>query len=117
VGQASTLPNGASTSAGESPAPLPTITIVPGGTATCKLRVERNGFNDRIAFDVPNLPHGVIVDDIGLSGVLVRENEFERTIVLRAEPWVPEQERTFFATAQVEGNQCTLPMVLKVRRN
>jgi hypothetical protein len=58
----------------------------------------------------------VIVDDIGLNGVLVRENEFERTIVLRAEPWVLEQDRTFFATAQVEGNQSTRPMVLQVRR-
>ena len=94
----------------------PTITIAPGGTVTCKLRVERNGFDDRIAFDVANLPHGIIVDDIGLSGVLVREKETERTIFLRAEPWVAEQDRTFHATAQVEGNQVTLPMVLRVRQ-
>lgn len=92
------------------------ITIAPGGTVTCKLRVERNGFDDRIPFDVPNLPHGVIVDDIGLSGILVREKETERLFVLRAEPWVADQDRTFFATGQVEGNQSTLPMVLKVRK-
>ena len=61
-----------------------------------------------------NLPHGVIVDDIGLSGVLVREKELERTITLRAEPWVPEQEWTFYATAQVEGNQATRPLVIRV---
>jgi WD40 repeat protein len=91
------------------------VTIAPGGSVTCKLRVERNGFDDRIAFDVTNLPHGIIVDDIGLSGVLVREKEFERPIVLRAEPWVADQERTFQATAQVEGNQVTLPLVLRVR--
>ena len=66
---------------------------------------QRNGFDDRIAFDVANLPHGVIVDDIGLSGVLIPEKQTERTIFLRAEPWVPEQTRPFFATAQVEGNQ------------
>jgi hypothetical protein len=92
------------------------VTIAPGGSVTCKLRVERNGFDDRIAFDVTNLPHGIIVDDIGLSGVLVREKEFERPIVLRAEPWVPEQDRTFQATAQVDGNQVTLPLVIKVRK-
>ena len=63
-----------------------------------------------------NLPHGIIVDDIGLSGVLVREKEFERPIVLRAESWVPEQERLFYATAQVEGNQSTRPLVIKVTR-
>jgi hypothetical protein len=92
------------------------LTITPGGTITCILRVERSGFDDRIAFDVANLPHGIIVDDIGLSGVLIPEKRTERTIFLRAEPWVPEQTRTFFATAQVDGNQCSLPMVLRVER-
>ncbi len=57
-----------------------------------------------------------VVDDIGLSGVLVREKETERTIFLRAEPWVPEQTRVFFAVGQVEGNQVSCPMVLHVRR-
>src|SRR5206468_2302692 len=66
------------------------VVITPGGSTKCKLRVERNGFDDRIAFDVANLPHGVIVDDIGLSGVLIPEKQTERTIFLRAEPWVQE---------------------------
>ena len=92
------------------------VTLAPGGSVMCKLRVERNGFDDRIAFDIGNLPHGVIVDDIGLSGVLVREKELERTIFLRAEPWVPEQSRLFHATAQVDGNQVSLPIRLHVRR-
>jgi len=94
----------------------PEITIAPGGTITCKLRVERGDFKERIPFDVANLPHGVIVDDIGLSGVLITENQTERTIFLRAEPWVGEQSRTFFATAQVDGNQVSLPMVLHVKK-
>jgi WD domain, G-beta repeat len=92
------------------------VMIAPGGLTKCKLRVERNGFEDRIAFDVANLPHGVIVDDIGLSGVLIPEKQTERTIFLRAEPWVPQQTRTFFATAQVEGNQSSLPLVLTVKQ-
>jgi hypothetical protein len=29
---------------------------------------------------------------------------------------VPEQDRTFQATAQVDGNQVTLPLILKVRK-
>jgi WD40 repeat protein len=94
----------------------PELSITPGGTVTCKLRVERHGFDDRIQFDVPNLPHGVIVDDIGLNGILIPEGKTERTMFLRAEPWVPEQSRTFFAVAQVEGNQVSCPMVLHVRR-
>jgi hypothetical protein len=98
------------------PSGSPEVTIAPGGTVTLKLRVERNGFDGRIAFEAANLPHGIIVDDIGLSGVLVREKEFERPIVLRAEPWVVEQERLFYATAQVEGNQSTRPLVIRVKK-
>lgn len=94
----------------------PEITIPPGGSVTCKLRVERNGFDDRIAFDVPNLPHGIIVDDIGLSGILIPEGQTERTVFLRAESWVPDQTRVFFAQANVEGNQVSCPMVIVVRK-
>jgi WD40 repeat protein len=94
--------------------PANEVVISPGGSTKCKLRVEREGFDDRIAFNVANLPHGVIVDDIGLSGVLIPEKQTERTIFLRAEPWVGEQTRLFFATAQVEGNQSSQPMVLRV---
>ncbi len=90
------------------------VTISPGGTVTLKLHVERTGFDGRIGFEAANLPHGIIVDDIGLSGVLVREKETERLIVLRAESWVPDQERAFYATAQVEGNQVTRPLVIRV---
>ena len=114
-GEALATPDSSAPGASLLPATENVVTIAPGGTVTLKLRVERNGFDDRIAFDVANLPHGIIVDDIGLSGVLVREKEIERTIVLRAEPWVPEQERLFFATAQVEGNQSTRPLVIRVQ--
>jgi hypothetical protein len=93
----------------------PEITIHPGEMVSCHLRVERNGFNDRIQLDVHNLPHGVIVDDIGLNGILIPEGQTERTIFLRAEPWVPEQSREFFAVAQVEGNQASLPMKIHVK--
>ena len=51
------------------------VTIAPGGKIALKLRAERNGFEDRIAFEVANLPHGIIVDDIGLSGVLIPEKQ------------------------------------------
>lgn len=96
--------------------PMPELTIAPGGKIAVQLRVDRDDFDDRIAFDVANLPHGVIVDDIGLSGVLIPEKQTERTIFLRAEPWVQEQTRPFFATAQVEGNQSSLPMLLTVAK-
>ena len=96
---------------------IPEVVIVPGATAQCELRVERNGFESRVQFDVHNLPHGVIVEDIGLNGVLIPEGQTERTISLRAEDWVPETERLFHAVAKVEGNQVSFPMRLRVRRN
>ena len=96
---------------------VPELTIAPGSSVTCQLRVDRNGFDKRIQFDVNNLPHGVIVEDIGLSGVLIPEGETERTVFLRAEEWVSETSRLFHAVAKVEGNQVTLPVLLHVRRN
>lgn len=96
------------------PAPA-AIEMESGGTVSCHLRILRHGFNDRVALEIQNLPHGVIVDDIGLSGVLVRENETDRSIVLRAEGWVQPQSRHVHAVAQVEGNQVSLPMLLTIK--
>jgi hypothetical protein len=92
------------------------VTIVAGKMVECRLSVERLGFADRISFEVENLPHGVIVNDIGLSGVLIPENQKQRTIFLAAEPWVPATRRLFHAVAKVEGNQVSLPMILNVVR-
>ncbi|MEE2686214.1 MAG: c-type cytochrome domain-containing protein [Planctomycetota bacterium] len=92
------------------------VTIVAGKMVECRLSVERFGFADRISFEVENLPHGVIVNDIGLSGVLIPENQKQRTIFLAAEPWVPATRRLFHAVAKVEGNQVSLPMILNVVR-
>lgn len=92
------------------------VDIIPGQETQIRLSVERRGFEGRIAFEVFNLPHGVIVNDIGLNGVLIVEGQTERTVFLAAEDWIPEQSRLFYAQANVEGNQCTLPMRLNVIR-
>lgn len=91
------------------------LAIVPGTTITARIRVERNGFDGDVKFDVDNLPHGIIVDNIGLSGVLVRAKETERQIFLTARPWVPATERLIHAVAQTQGNQATPPIRLTVR--
>jgi hypothetical protein len=114
AGEASASSELASPGAGLVPAGE--IAIVPGGSVSCRLRVDRNGFEERIALEAANLPHGIIIDDIGLSGVLIRPKETERIISLRAEAWVPEQTRLFFATAQVDGNQSSLPLTIVVKR-
>lgn len=94
---------------------IPEVVIAPGTMTKARLMVQRKDFNARIRFNVNNLPHGVIVEDIGLNGVLLPEKQTERTIYLRAEAWVPETERLFHAVATVEGNQVSLPMRLRVR--
>lgn len=91
------------------------LVIEPGTTITAKIVIERNGHEDDVRFDVDNLPHGIIVDNIGLSGVLVRKQETERQIFLTARPWVPETDRLIHAVAQVAGNQASPAIRLQVR--
>jgi hypothetical protein len=92
------------------------LTIAPGTTVTATLKVERNGFNDRVQFDVDNLPHGVIVDNIGLNGVLIPEGQTERQIFLTCAGWVPDTDRKFYALANNAVGQASLPVTLHVRR-
>ena len=92
------------------------LLIEPGTTITAKIIVERLGHDDDVRFDVDNLPHGIIVDNIGLSGVLVRKQETERQIFLTARPWVPETERMIHAVAQGVGNQASPAIRLRVKK-
>ena len=99
----------------EKPLEIGEVVIVAGQRTTCRLKIERNGFNDRVQFEIENLPHGVIVDDIGLNGVLLPEGQVERTLFLSCEPWVGESTRLFHAVAKVDGDQVSLPLRLRVQ--
>ncbi|MCA9100915.1 MAG: hypothetical protein KDA63_07200, partial [Planctomycetales bacterium] len=92
------------------------VTIAPGKTVTAKIRIERNGHDGRVRFDVRNLPHGVIVDNIGLNGVLIRENETEREIFFAARDWVPETTRLVHAVSIEAGSEASPPITLHVRQ-
>jgi WD40 repeat protein/mono/diheme cytochrome c family protein len=98
------------------PPPVHEITIAPGQMVPAHLRIERNGFKERVSFDVDNLPHGVIVADIGLNGVLIPEGQTERQIFLHCAPWVQETDRLCHAKAREAGNPTSLPVLLKVRK-
>lgn len=91
------------------------LVLTPGTTITAMIRVERNGYDGDIKFDLDNLPHGVIVDNIGLSGVLVRKGETERQIFLTARPWVPQSTRWINAVGQGQGNPASAAIPLHVR--
>jgi WD40 repeat protein/mono/diheme cytochrome c family protein len=99
------------------------ITLVPGQTVKAWIRAVRQGNDGLINLDVHGLPHGVIVDDIGLNGVQIREKENERPIFFRAANWVQEQDKLIHAalsSARSEHDSATLqtsfPMLMKIRK-
>jgi hypothetical protein len=94
--------------------------IEPGQTITLTARVERNGYRGPVSFGNEgsgrNLPFGVIVDNLGLNGLLVLEDQQERTFFVTADPITPEQVRPFHLTTTAEGGQSSRPVLLHVRR-
>lgn len=79
------------------------VEIRPGGRVAFRFGVERDSpLEGRVPINVRNLPLGVRVLDIGLNGVLVTENQKERTVVLEAQPWVEPGDRPFFASGRLE---------------
>jgi hypothetical protein len=99
------------------------VTLVPGERVSLWLRVDRRGNDALINLDVEGLPHGVIVDSIGLNGVQVRAGETEREVFLSCAKWVPEQDRFIQvvtgnarANESTEGLQSSFPVLLKVRK-
>ncbi|MGZ5565840.1 MAG: c-type cytochrome domain-containing protein, partial [Limisphaerales bacterium] len=92
------------------------ITIGPGQVIPIWLKVRRTGFDDVATFTAENLPHGVIVDNIGLNGVLIPANETHRKIFLKAAKWVSDTDRLFYIQAKQAGNPTSLPVLLHVRR-
>ena len=95
-----------------------TVAIRPGEAAKFVVTVERrNGFTGRVPLDVRGLPHGVMVQDLGLNGIMVTEKETKREIVVRAESWVKPMELPFAVVGRVErrGTEHAAAAVLTVR--
>ena len=80
------------------------IHISPKGEAQVTLAVERfNGFKGRVLFRLQDLPYGVRPIDVGLNGVMIAENETERTFTLECRPFVQAETRTIYAVGIVEA--------------
>lgn len=107
-------PIGSSASA-NSEAPME-FTIAPGQIVPATLKVRRNGHTELVTFTVENLPHGIIVDNIGLNGVLIPKDQNEREIFLTAAKWVPETDRLCFAVENQAGRQTSRPVWIHVRK-
>ena len=85
-----------------------------------KVKVERNGFKGSISFGNEgsgrNLPFGVIVDNLGLNGLLILDNQDEREFFITADGNTREQTRLFHLTTGAGGGQSSRPVILHVRR-
>ena len=92
--------------------------IRPGQTIPARVKVVRNGFEDRIEFGNEgsgrNLPHGVIIDNLGLNGLLIEEGRTEREFFISAAPKTAPGRRLFHLLAAPDGGQASLPAVLVV---
>lgn len=92
------------------------VTIHPGTTVTAILKIERIGHDGRTRFEINNLPHGVIVDNIGLNGVLIPEGQTQREIFFSAEGWVPDGTRQIHAVTIEPGGEASPPITFHVRK-
>ncbi len=103
------------------PGGLLELTIHPGETISAIVKAERNGLKGEIPFGKEdsgrNLPFGVFVDNIGLSGLLIRAEANERQFFITAGPkWLPDTTRLFYLRTTADGVQTTRPVLLHVRR-
>ncbi len=92
------------------------ITMAPGQIVPAWIKAQRRGHDDLITFTGENLPHGVIIDNIGLNGVLIPKDESRRHIFLSCEKWVPETDLLFYIKAAQAGDPASLPVLLHIRR-
>ncbi|QDU40998.1 translocation protein TolB [Maioricimonas rarisocia] len=93
--------------------------IQPGETIMLKVRVERSGQKGLVSFGKEgagrNLPFGLYVDNVGLNGLLIPEDEEVRDFFITAANWVPGQSRLFHLKAAQAGGVTSQPVLLHVR--
>lgn len=111
------LTDPAAKAAGSDGLPVQEIVVSPGRQTSAIVRIERNGAAGDLRFDVDNLPHGVIVDDLGLNGITLLPGQTERRIFISARDWVPETTRLVYAVCRSEGNQTSTPVLFRVKAN
>lgn len=96
------------------------LTIHPGETISAIVKADRGGgLKGEIPFGKEdsgrNLPFGVFVDNIGLSGLLIRAEANERQFFITAGPkWLPKTSRLFYLRTNADGVQAARPVLLHV---
>ena len=94
------------------------LLIRPGQTITARVRADRRDFKARIELGGEdsgrNLPHGVYVDNIGLNGLLIVEDQTEREFFITAARKARPGTRLFHLRANGDGGQCSQPVLLRI---
>lgn len=110
-------PGAATTRPSGDPAHVPEITVAPGEFTPARLWVQRNDFKKDVTFEADNLPHGVIIADIGLSGVFIAADQSERQIFLHTAPWVEDQDRLCYIRVKLVPVLTSIPVMIHVRHH
>lgn len=96
-----------------------TYEMSPGETITLRVVIERNGVKGPVAFGNEgsgrNLPFGVYIDNLGLNGLLITDEQTERTFFVTADRSVEPQTRLFHLRTTAGGGQASHPVALRIR--
>ncbi|MBM3785113.1 MAG: hypothetical protein FJW30_12175 [Acidobacteria bacterium] len=79
------------------------VEMEPGGMGTVSVKIARNnGFGGRVPVDVLNLPPRTLLPSFGLNGVLLNEDETERTFEIAATPQAEPGDQWIVVGGRVE---------------
>jgi len=93
--------------------------IEPGETIMLQVSADRVNHKGEIPFGKEdagrNLPHGLYVDNIGLNGLLLLNDQSQREFYITAAKWVPDQSRLFHLRTTASGGPATQSVLLHIR--
>ena len=97
------------------------VVLEPGQEKRISIHIERvPGFEERVPFQIANLPPGVVVVNLGLNGINIGEKEKTAEFWLRAVPAALPADQNVWVTGWIESNNNILlagpPLRLKVHR-
>lgn len=103
---------------GEDGAENPVLVIHSGQTINARVRVERGAHSGIVEFGGDdcgrNLPHGVFVDNIGLNGLMMLEEQSEREFQITASLIAELGSREFHLMTGAAGGAVSQRVVVDV---
>ncbi len=97
---------------------LTELVIRPGETISANLVLEGGVNAEEMSFGIEdsnrNFPHGIIISNIGLNGLLIPAGQTQREFFITAAPWLQTQTRPIHLRSKSSGNPTTQPILLHV---